>query len=49
MAIIEIICKSKGGRSIVIDEASNKKDARQQVNYWQNLKGKDWKVFTKAR
>jgi hypothetical protein len=49
MSVIEIIAKSKGGKSQVIDEANNKKDASQQVSYWQNLKGKGWKVFTKIR
>lgn len=49
MSVIDIIAKPKSGKSQVIDEASNKKDARQQVDYWQNLKGKGWKVFTKAR
>jgi hypothetical protein len=48
MSVIEIKCKSKSGRVILIDEASNKKDAKQQVNYWQALKGKGWKVFSKA-
>ncbi len=48
MAVIEIICKSKNGKSIVTDETDNKKDAKSLVDHWQNLKGKDCKVFTKA-
>jgi len=48
MSVIEIKCKSKSGRVILIDEANTKKNASQQVNYWQNLKGKGWKVFSKV-
>jgi|GEM_PF-5661106 len=48
MAVIEIIAKSKG-KTIVPDDTNNKKDANQQVDFWQNLKGKGWKVFTKTR
>lgn len=43
---IQILAK-KGNRTTVVDDANNKKDARQQVNYWQSLKGKGWKVFSK--
>ena len=49
MSVIEIKCKSKAGRTIIIDEASNKKDAKQQVNYWQGLKGKGWKISTRVK
>ncbi len=47
MAVIEIIGKANG-KTEVLSDASNKKDAKQQVSYWQNLKGKGWKVFSKA-
>jgi hypothetical protein len=48
MSVIEIIGKPKGGKAFIIDEANTKKNASQQVNYWQNLKGKGWKVFSKV-
>jgi hypothetical protein len=48
MSVIEIIARPKSGKSVIIDEANNKKDAKQQVSYWQNLKGKGWKVFSKV-
>jgi hypothetical protein len=48
MSVIEIIAKAKNGKVVLLDDASNKKDARQQVSYWQRLKGKGWKVFSKA-
>ena len=44
---IQILAK-KGNKTTVLDDASNKKDAKQQVSYWQNLKGKGWKVFSKS-
>ena len=47
MSVIEIIGKSKG-KTEVLGDASNKKDAKQQVSYWQGLKGKGWKVFSKV-
>ncbi len=43
---IQILAK-KGKTTTVIDDANNKKDAKHQVNYWQSLKGKGWKVFSK--
>jgi len=49
MSVIEIIAKSKSGKSIVIDEANTKKDASQQTNYWQGLKGKGWKISTRVK
>jgi len=48
MSVINIIGKSNG-KTEVLDDANNKKDAKQQVNYWQNLKGKGWRVFSKAK
>jgi len=48
MSVIKIIAKSKSGKVVLLDDASNKKDANQQVNYWQELKGKGWKVFSKV-
>jgi hypothetical protein len=47
MSVIEIIGKANG-KTVVLDDASNKKDAKQQVSYWQTLKGKGWRVFTKT-
>lgn len=47
MPVIEIIGK-ENGKTEVLSDASNKKDAKQQVNYWQNLKGKGWRIFSKA-
>ena len=49
MAVIEIICKSKSGKSIIIDDANNKKDANQQVDYWKSLKGNGWKISTRVK
>ena len=40
---IQIIA-SKGNTRTVVDSASNKKDAKVQIDYWQRLKGKGWKV-----
>jgi len=48
MSVIEIIGKSNG-KKIILDDANNKKYAKQQVNYWQNLKGKKWKIFTRPK
>ena len=44
---IQIVVK-KGNQFEVIDDAGNKKDAKCQVNYWQELKGRKWKVFSKV-
>lgn len=44
---IQILGKT-GDRTEVLDDADNKKQATEQVNYWQNLKGKGWKVFSKG-
>jgi len=44
---IHIIAK-RGSKAEVVDEASNGKQARQQVSRWQGLKGKGWKVFSKV-
>ena len=43
---IQILAK-KGNTTTVVDDANNKKDAKQQVSYWQGIKGKGWKVFSK--
>ncbi len=45
---IEIIGKYKDTTE-VLDEANNKKDADEQVDYWQELLGRDWKVTTKSK
>jgi len=49
MSVIEIIGKPKGGKSIIIDEANNKKDANQQVDYWKRMKGQGWKISTRSK
>ena len=49
MSVIEIIAKPKGGKTQIIDEANTKKDANQQTNYWQGLKGKGWKISTRVK
>lgn len=45
---IEIIGKCKGTTE-VLDEANNKKDADEQVDYWQDLLGKSWRITTKPK
>lgn len=47
MSVIEIIGK-ENGKTVVLSDAGNKKDAKQQVNYWQRLKGRGWRIFSKA-
>ena len=42
---IQIVAKS-GNKTVVIDDADNKKQAKNQVDYWQGLKGKNWRVFS---
>lgn len=42
-----LIVAKKGNKTTVLDDANNKKDAKQQVDYWQGLKGNKWKVFSK--
>ena len=42
------LCK-ENGKTVVLDDANNKKDAKQQVSYWQGIKGKGWKVFSKVK
>jgi len=46
MSVIEIIGKHKGTKE-VLDDANNKKDAKQQVSYWQKFLGKGWKIYSK--
>ena len=45
---IEIVGKCKG-KTEVLDEANNKKDADEQVDYWQAIKGRGWKITTKPK
>jgi len=45
---IEIVGKYKDTTE-VLDEADNKKDADEQVDYWQELLGKGWKITTKPK
>jgi len=45
---IQIIAKKKN-KTVVLDEATNKKDAEEQVNYWKNLKGKSWRITSKSK
>jgi len=47
MSVIKIIGKANG-KTIMLDDANTKKNAKQQVDYWQRLKGKGWRVFSKV-
>lgn len=47
MAIIQIIGKNKGQKK-VLDETTNKKDAKSQVDYWEQMLGKEWRISTKV-
>ena len=45
---IEIIAKY--GKIVeVVDDASNKKEAKASVDYWKAIKGKGWHIFTKVK
>jgi len=43
--LIEAKCK---GTKEVLDEAKNKKEAKAQIDYWQAMKGRGWKISTKV-
>ena len=45
---IEIIARY-GNQSEVVDDASNKKEAKANVDYWKAIKGKGWHIFTKVK
>ena len=38
----------RGDKKEVVDEADNKKEARGKISYWQELKGKGWKISTRV-
>jgi len=48
MSSIQILAK-KGNKTVVVSDAKNKKDAKNQVDYWRGLKGKSWRITSKPK
>jgi len=44
---IQIIAK-KGGSAQVVDETTNRKQAKKRLDHWEKIKGKGWRIFTKT-
>ncbi|MHC1598871.1 MAG: hypothetical protein ACXQT0_04755 [Candidatus Methanofastidiosia archaeon] len=43
-----LIVAKKGSKAEVVDETTNRKQAKKRLDHWEKLKGKGWRIFTKT-
>ncbi len=38
----------RGNKKTVVDEADNRKEAKGKISYWQEMKGRGWKISSRV-